>query len=282
MAAATQLMMPDLHAVLSVEDELQRTIMLEVEFLPDIDQITDVTLQRITAIAMRHLGSYPTLAFGSGGAAAATIVGSHPKTNKIPAADEFQRNLHSFDRANRIVFLERLDSYLSSIFDGTVRPMENLMMTTARQDDEHQKQHLRTNQRECYVRPMVSKSNEMLRRNVGGDSMCVGVGGGRHADIVLDATTTTTTAATSTTAEDDNEDLAEADQICSSDELYPTEDDLESHSVVGGDGGAAVELDYDRSGAVGGLVNGRRQLQHLPDLANVSSERNYIEVSNDV
>lgn len=256
-------MMPDLHAVLSVEEELQRATMLEVEFLPDIDHITDATLQRITSIAMRHLGTYPHHnSFGNGSA---------HKTNKIPVAEEFQRNLHNFDRSNRVVFLERLDSYLSSIFDGTVRPMEHLMTTRQQQQPLQEQPHLRPNQRECYVIPMMSKTNEMLRRNE--DSIMIGNVGRQQADIVLDAYVGQQTAAT----EDDNEDLAEADQMCSSDELYPTEDDLETHTIVD----VAAE---DERGAIGGLVDSRRsqqqQQQQLPDLANVSNGGNYVvEVS---
>lgn len=229
--------------------------MLEVvEFLHDIDQIGESALQRITNIVVRHLSSPPSMF-------------CHKASRFLISHDEFLRSLHNFDRRNRDIFLEGLESYLSSILSSTPGNDEPGMDKEFHQQHHqlHQHHHIAAqpllhhvlpNRRpDCFMDAAAAKSsNEILSALRKTD----------EATVVANLADVITTVIGSQT--DDNEDLAEADQICNNaDDSYATEDDLAA-------GGGSIE----EHGAVGGLA-----LSALPDLAKVTATptRNQMDVS---
>lgn len=239
--------------------------MLEVvEFLQDIDQIGESALQRITNIVVRHLSSPQSMLCHKVGPPSSRFLISH---------DEFLRSLHNFDRRNRDIFLEGLESYLSSIFASTPGNDEpgiekdfhrqHYQQHQQHPHHHHQQQqasqpilhHVLPNRRpDCFIDAAAAKSsNEILSALRKKD----------EATVVANLADVITTVIGS---QDDNEDLAEADQICNNaDDSYATEDDL----AVGGCG-------IDENGAVGGLA-----MSVLPDLAKVTATptRNQMDVS---
>lgn len=232
--------------------------MLEVvEFLHDIDQIGESALQRITNIVVRNLNSPPSMLCHKAGPAPSRF---------LISPDEFLRSLHNFDRRNRDIFLEGLESYLSSIFASTPGNDEGSGMD--KEFHQHQLQHHHHHQQQqasqpllhhvlpnrrpdCFIDATAAKSSNDIMSTLRKKDETTGVA--NLADVV---------ATVIGSQPDDNEDLAEADQICTNaDDSYATEDDL----AVGG----------DEHGAVGGLA-----LSTLPDLAKVTATptRNQMDV----
>lgn len=249
-----------------MDEDLLRSIMIEIaEFLLDIDQINESVLQRITHIALRHLNT--------------SVNKTAINLNKyLISHDEFLRNLHNFDRRNRDIFMEGLESYLSTIFVSSA-PQNLPSMTNGcaagNSIDEHlfhphqhqhhaSQQNLQNRRPDCYLdlTPSSCKSNEMLSTLRKKDETT----GITLADVVA--------VIGHVVPMDDNEDLAEADQICNSEDIYSTEDDFNN----GGGGAAAaggnrVVVSSEVAGAVGGIAS-------LPDLAKVTAAptTNSIEV----
>lgn len=246
-----------------MDEDLLRSIMIEVaEFLMDIEQINEPVLQRITHIALRHLNT--------------SINKTAINLNKyLISHDEFLRNLHNFDRRNRDIFMEGLESYLSTIFVTSVSQGSMTNACTNGHMDEHlfhQHQHRSQIQRQpdCYLdltpSSSMCKSNEMLSSLRKKDEATA-----QNAITLADVVAVIGQHVVQ--MDNDNEDLAEADQICNSEDIYSTEDDFNNG------GGARCDSGAEVAGAIGGI-----SLSTLPDLAKVTAtpSTNALEVSKHV
>lgn len=239
----TEQRVPDSHT--SIDEELVRVIMSEVaDYLNDIDQINETSIKRIASIAWRHLNGHPI---------------GKPQTNLnkyLIMHDEFLRQLNSFDRRNLDTFMERLEQYLITTLLNTsnVCPVAvtNTTNTTTSTQNMSEDDFFYTNSTsDVMINNGLRKKDDNVplvqtQSNINTNSITladvVAVIGGGHMPIDVD-----------------NEDLAEADQVCSSDDVYSTEDDFNSRT----------------DGAIGGVSS------TLPDLAkvNATATNNQLDVS---
>lgn len=214
--------------------------MLEiVEFLHNVEQINETALQRITQIAFRHINSPSNKTTGN--------------LNKyFINQDDFMQNLHSLDLRNREIFLESLENYLNNI----------LMANTPNKSQEVEDELFQRQAMDLTAPASVQcKSNEVLSAMRKKEESIT------LADVVAVINQMPTT---------DNQDLAEADQICNSDEVYSAEEDLNDRNDHGGAvGGADICATVPKEPIGGSSFCG---MSTLPDLAKVTTLNNSAQV----
>ena len=255
---------------ITIDEELERSITAEVtDYLNNIEHINDTVIHRIANIALAHL--------------------NHPKTDLGKYLDihsELICTLYTFNLENHDNFIDSLRNYIRSTFYAAERMtaednernaalsdynkyairqlghLENAQSPMEESDMNMQSGSGSHNRRvECYMDspPVPVKSNEVLSALR------------KQEEATSTAQQSTITLADvvevigQIPADVDNEDLAEADQICSPDDMYSTEDDYNSHRS-------------DVAGAVGGGDMDSSSV--LPDLAkvNATQSNNSLEV----
>lgn len=279
----------------SIDEGILRSILQNAsEFLVQTSEINDVALQRISNIIVRHLNHSTSVTINrANGSTSNTSKHQQKLHNSLQQQityEDILNSLYSFDRRSHDKFLEALENYVSSLFISSLN--STITSHNASLIDNHVRQPIspapferRTDcsfldltPRPIAVVPHIAttKSNELLSALRKKDDS----GGAMHhgADIVAVIVPQPQVQKRLDTPQsipvhilplNNNQDLAEADQICSNDDdsavggvlendnVYFTEDDF----IKTADGIGCA----DSMGAVGGLV-----ASQLPDLANVT------------
>lgn len=262
--------LPDLHA--SSDESSLRAIMHDVgEFLMhEVSDITDNALQRVLNIIMRHLGN----------------MGMVNGTESLHS--DVLKHILDLDRHSHKRFLETLEKYLSSLLSIALRPRPSVNQMQPNLDL-HSSLHDRQPQHDCSILDLTPKPRKIASLLIESpktndvhaeayaspiaDVVAVIVPQQRPKSQQSSAVSTPPTDPGHMMGMSNNQDLAEADQICSNDDEHQAgvgsidmPSDIYMIDYMEADSFSNPNVIGDSLGAVGGV--GASQ---LPDLANVSS-----------